>query len=193
MSVVMNNIIDDNNEKTSGFKIVAGPSFSKKFPSEVEWQDFLKNILDDKGKEFSNLWYSKALAAGGIPLRKDYSIEDMVKYGQNIFIAKREESNRWMVTYCGTDIVKNAGFETTGKYMDEFGNPETMDFWLQSIDILTVEKKPVLEYTTLAFVKKDFIHCLSINFPLRSADDKEPDMFFAFEVFGNKAYAPKYL
>lgn len=162
----------------------------KKIPSFEEWEYFLSNIQSEKGTDFSNLWYSKAKETGGVPLRKDFSFEELVKYGTNIFMAKLDASGKWLTTFCGNDIVENTGFDSTGKVLNEFGHSETLDVWLDTLTVLVNEYKPVIEFHTLEFINKDHVHCMAINFPLRSEGSDTPDIFISYEVFTHDSLKP---
>ena len=68
-----------------------------------------------------------------------------------------------------------------------------MDLWYQSLEIIINEHKPLIEFHTLVFAQKEFIHSLAINFPLRSTAGEEPDIFIALELFDDKPLVPDHM
>lgn len=173
-------------KRTYDFKVIFGPSFKDGLPDHEEWHAFKENILDENGLALAELWYKKAEHEGGVPLRKDFSFEDFVKFGSNIYIAKINDDNIWETTFCGGDIVNKIGFDATGKTLDDFGSPETLEFWLKNLQSLTGESKVYAEFYTLEFPDNQRIHCTAINFPLKSGDKDFPDINLNYETFTNE-------
>lgn len=99
----------------NSYEVVIGPSFMDGFPDQEEWLSFKKCIQYPETLAFLGLWQEKAFAAQGIPLRKDFSFEELVKFGRHLAIFKQTEDNRWLTTFCGGAIVEQIAFEPTGK------------------------------------------------------------------------------
>lgn len=167
----------------NGYKVISGASFLESLPSQEQWLDFTKLIQDPMTMAMAELWYKKAIAAKGVPLRKDFSFDDLAKYGSHLLLYKLTEDNRWLTTFCGTTIVDTLGIELTGKYIDEYGDENSLEFWLSNIKYITEQGAPFVEYYSLNFVDKEFVECADINLPLRSGDRDFPDMFFAIMSF----------
>jgi len=180
-------------KNTGDFKMLEGPSFKEGVPNAQAWAEFLSGIKVEKGKQFANLWFEKAVNAGGVPLRKDLEFTELVKFGTNLFLAKLDEDKKWVTTYCGTDLVEKTDYDSTGEYIDVMDEEETVSFWYKSLEIITKEHKPLIEFHTLIFANKEYIHSLAINFPLRSKIDEEPDIFIALELFNDQSFVPDHM
>ena len=165
------------------YKVIEGTSFLDSLPSQEQWLDFKNLTQDPMTLAMIELWYKKAKAVNGVPLRKDFSFEELAKYGSHLLLYKLTEDNRWFTTFCGTKIVDTLGIELTGKYIDEYGDKNALLFWLKNIKYITEQGMPFVEHYSLNFVDKEFVECADINLPLRSGDRDFPDMFFAFMSF----------
>ena len=91
--------------------------------------EFINKIADEKAVRFAELWFAKANEANGVPLRKDFSFEEFVKYGENLLICKIDIDKNWVTTYCGSEIVENSGFDFSGKLLGEFSTRQIVVFW----------------------------------------------------------------
>lgn len=179
-------------KRTFDYKVIFGPSFSAGLTEHEEWQSFKKLILNPNSLALAELWHEKALKAGGVPFRQDFSFREFVKFGSFIFLAKLNEENRWRTTYCGEGIVWNSGLEPTGKCLDEFGTPETLKFWLDNLKALTDESKIYLEFFKLEFTTGEIIHSTVINLPLKSKDSNFPDINLTYDAFTSESLAPEF-
>lgn len=165
------------------YEIFLGPSYLDGLPDQQEWQAFNEHIQDPASVAFAELWQAKAMAAGGIPLRQDFSFQDLVKYGSRLALYKLTEDNRWLTTFCGDEIVQNVGSELTNKCMDEYADKDTLKFWMDNIEIICGQGKPVMEFYVLDHAGKDYSMCHSLNLPLRSGTRDFSDMFICHENY----------
>jgi len=189
----VNQSVDPKDQKAQNLRSIVGPSFKECLPSEDEWLFFKKSVNDEKGLAILNLWYEKAKSANGIPLRKEFSFEDLVSYGSNIHIMKLNENNSWETTFCGNAIVSAAGFDATNKCLEDFACPETLKFWVDNLDIMIEKHTPFLEFYTLEFVNKDFIHCSSVNLPMKSENSDFPNSHLSYEIYTSETMLPDHL
>ena len=178
-------------DKTSDYRVVPGPSFSNGLPDLDEWLSFKKLILNPDSLAFAELWFNKATTAKGTPLRKDFSFHELVTYGSNLYMAKLTEDNRWHTTYCGNNIVDELGLDMTGKYLDEFADPETSVYWLDNSGLMTDKTSVYMEFCTLEFLDKEYRHCSMLNLLLKSGSRDFPDIMMVHEAFTNKSLAPE--
>ena len=167
----------------NGYKVLNGPSYLDCLPDQEHWLESKKLIQDSKALAMLELWHEKAVAAKGVPLRKDFSFEDLVKHGSHMLLYKLTEDNRWLTTFCGGTIVEALGVELTGKYIDEYGDKNSLEFWMNNIKYISKHGAPLVEYYSLNFIGKEFIECMDLNLPLRSGERDFPDMFLALMVF----------
>lgn len=169
-----------------------GPSFQNGLVDPEEWETFKKNIKCENSAALTDLWHKKADVANGVPNRKDFRFEDLVKFGSNLYLAKLTEDNRWLTTFCGEGIVNTVGFDASSKYIDEFGPPELLEYWLKNLKELTDHSKPFMEYYTLEFANREFIHCSSINLPLKSEGSDFPDIVMTHEAYSAESSIPSF-
>ena len=180
-------IKDTISERTFDFQTIFGPSFKEKPLDEEEWQSFIKNIRGEKCMELANLWYNKACLAEGVPQCSDFSFEELVKFGTNIFIAKQQDEGRWMTTFCGSEVVEKTGFDSTGKYLDEIATDGMLEYWKNNFKKLVTKVNVYIEYFTLEFANRNYTHCTRINFPIRSSEIDLIDTVLAFDHFSIKS------
>ncbi len=171
------------NTAYNGYKALKGPSYLDCLPNEEHWLEFKKLIQSSKGLAMIELWHEKAVAAKGVPLRKEFSFKDLAEHGSHMMLYKLTEDNRWLTTFCGDTIVAALGVELTGKYIDEYGDENALEFWMENIKYISEHGAPLVEYYSLNFVDKEFIQCMDINLPLRSGERDFPDMFLAMMIF----------
>lgn len=177
-------------ERTTDFKTILGPTFRGALPDLDDWISFKEKIRDEKCLALAELWYSKACLRNDVPFRGDFAFEELVNYGQNIFLAKLTDDGRWLTTYCGGDIVEKSGFDATGKYLDEFSAPETLKFWTNNFKSFTGEGSVMLEYFTLEYFGKEYTHCTTLSFPLKSDGSDEIDISFSYDMFTVESLYP---
>lgn len=178
----MTDITNNPYDKTQDLRALKGPSFLDGLPSDQEWGKFLNNIENEKAVAFANLWHAKASEASGVPLRKEFSFEEFVKYGTNLFICKLNEDNNWVNTFSGSVIVEKAGYDPTGKVFGE-GESPIVNFWLGNVKNLTKEHCPIIEFYKFNFGSKKYVNCTAVNFPLRSEAGLSPEIFVAYEFY----------
>ena len=183
----------DLSEKTFDYRTVYGPSFKDGLPNDDEWEEFKRIFSDADALAATELWYSKAKEAGGVPDRSMFSFEELVPYGRNIYMAKLNDEQLWNTTYCGEAIVSNVGLDATGKTLDDFATPETLKFWMKNLDKMLIEHHLFMEYYTLGFVNKDYIYCSSLTYPLKTIGSDIPNMHLVYEVFSSKNLFPDHL
>jgi hypothetical protein len=168
---------------SDSYQAILGPSYKSGLPSEKEWLDFISGIENSGTREFAQVWREKSKAVNGVPLRRNFDFKTLVKYGQNLVICKRTEKGRWLTTYCGDTIVQEINLELSNKYIDEYADKETINFWMANIQQITEQCKPVFEIFTLEFTAKHHKTNYSLNLPLRSGADESVDMFICHEFF----------
>ena len=168
--------------------VVPGPSFRNGFPSRGNWQAFVSQIQEEPLNTFTQLWAEKALAADGVPLRKNFSFRELAKHGPFLVLYKLTEENRWLTTFCGTSIVEVLGEEITNRHLDEYGSEDTLDFWMENVRYLQEDAKPIIEFYNLKFVDKQYLRCSSVNLPLKSGTRDFPDMMFEIISFGPETF-----
>lgn len=169
------------------YKALKGPSYLDCLPGQEHWLEFKQLIQSSKGLAMIELWHAKAVAAKGVPLRKDFSFKELAEHGSHLLLYKLTEDNRWLTTFCGDIIVDILGVELTGKYIDEYGDKNALEFWMENIKYISGHGAPLVEYYNLNFVDKEFIQCMDICLPLRSGERDFADMFLAMMVFDPKA------
>jgi hypothetical protein len=170
-------------EETHGYKVISGPSFSDGLPKADDWLSFKEKIKNPEGLDLVELWYAKAREAKGIPLRSDFNFAELVNYGQYLYLGKLNEEMRWETTFCGDGIVREVGYELTGKCLDDLADNVTLEFWEKNLKLLTDESKPFLELFTLEYIGREHIHCKEINLPLMSGNREFPDMNMAYNIY----------
>ena len=164
------------------YKVIVGPSFSRSLPGREEWQFFVESIQCAESREFAALWLEKAQAANGIPLRSDFDFRELVKYGKYLILYKLTQDNRWLTTFCGDGIVEDIDRELTGKHLDDYAEEKTLDFWMKNIQLMLEDHKPIMEYFTLEYTKKQHKMSQSLNLPLKSGAGDTVDMFICHEA-----------
>lgn len=173
----------ETNTPTDFYEVFVGPSYLDGLPNQKEWLAFCKSIQHPSSLVFAEMWQEKAVAANGVPLRSDFSFQDLVKYGSSLALYKLTEENRWLTTFCGDEIVQNVGFEPTGKFLDEYADQDTLEYWAKSIKHIIGRCEPVMEFFTLDFANKDYSRSQTLNLPLRSGLRDLPDMFICHLAF----------
>lgn len=179
--------------KSHNLDFIYGPSFQGTPADPDDWRKFKKNVKCEISLGLSDLWHEKASTANGIPSRKDFPFEELVNFGSNLYMARLTEDNRWLTTFCGEGIVNTVGFDASGKYIDEFGPPDLLKYWLKNLKELTDHSRPFMEYYTLEFADREFIHCSSVNLPLKSEGSDFPDIVMSHEAYSVESAAPDYL
>ncbi|MCH8863338.1 MAG: hypothetical protein IID51_12635, partial [Proteobacteria bacterium] len=114
---------------------------------------------------------------------KEFSFRDLTKYGSSLALYKLTEDDRWLTTFCGEEIVQDVGFELTGKYLDEYADKDTLEFWMENIKFICGQGKPIMESYTLDHANREYAKCLSLNLPLKSGVHDFPDMFICHETY----------
>lgn len=168
---------------SDSFELSVGPKFLDGLPGQEEWVAFNECIEDPKAQAFAGLWHEKAVAANGVPLRKDLSFAELVRFGKHLTLYKLTEEDRWLTTFCGEEVTLNVGMELTGKHLDEYASEETLKFWMDNMKYIQVEGAPYLEIFRLDYAGKPFMKCHTLNLPLRSGGQKLPDMFVCYESY----------
>jgi hypothetical protein len=177
-------------EKSFGYKTIDGPSFKDEVPNADAWRKFLASVDHDKAKQFAELWYKKASDQQGVPTRSSLSFEELVPFGPNIYMAKRNDKNIWDTTYCGSAIVSSVGFDASSKSINDFATDETLDFWTMNLNKMLIEHHVFWEFYILGFANKDHVYCTSITFPLSSAGGGEPDVQLVYEIYTDDSLFP---
>ncbi len=171
-------------EKTTNYRTLWGPTFkSDGIASEEEWRAYMNLVVDKGARNFANLWYDKAVASNGVPLRKDFSLEELVRHGTYLYMSKYNDDGKWETTFCGTGIVEGVGFDPTGKTMDDFGTKETLKFWHDNLKVMVTECQTFIESYKLEFAKKEFLHCTAVTLPARTGNVDHPDVQMVYEFF----------
>lgn len=169
------------------YEVFLGPSYLQGLPALDEWRAFNGSIQDPESLAFAELWQKKATIIKGVPLRKDLGFRDLVRFGRNLVLYKRTNDDRWLTTFCGDEIVQNVGIELTGKCLDEYADKDTLEYWMQNIEYVCNQGKPIMEFYTLDHASKDYSLCQSLNLPLRSNNSDLPDMFVCHEVYSDES------
>ncbi len=182
-------------ERLFDFRSVDGPAFKDGVANDADWQAFVSLIVDEKALALANLWREKAVACGGIPMRKDFSFEEFVRFGSQIYMCKRTEEDRWMTTFCGEAIVDNFGYDPTGEHLDEVDEEDTTEFWYGVLTKMVENHQPFIEYYAMEHEAKPLLapqitHCTGINFPMKSEEGGKADMSLTFEVFTKDSQYP---
>jgi hypothetical protein len=177
-------------KRTFDYKTIMGPSFLNGLPDNDEWQKFKKYINHEQTLALTELWFEKASKTNGVPLREDFSFDEFVQYGSNIYIAKLKEDNRWHTTFCGGSLVDVLGFDATGKCLDEFATPETLKFWVDNLNIMVEQETVYLEFYSLELTNNEISHSLTISLPLKSDTDSISDTSLTHEVFTSENLFP---
>ncbi len=181
----------DLSERTTNYKTIQGPCFKPgDIVSPEDWATFINDMTDEGAIALAQLYYEKAEAANGVPVRKDFTFEELVKHGSNMYMAKYNDEGKWETTFCGNTIAESVGFDPTGKTLDDFGTDESLAFWLENFEIMVKECRSNLEFQTLEFANKEYLHCTSFNLPLRSGKTDHPGMCMVYEYFSTETMLP---
>ena len=165
------------------YEITLGPSYLNGLPDVEDWHILLNAIENPVTKEFAELWHEKAKAAKGVPLRQDFDFRTLVKFGRYLALYKRTEEGHWLTTFCGDGIVEEIKLELSNKYIHEYADKETLKFWMDNIQQITEQCRPVMEYYTLEYTKEHHKTSIVLNLPLKSGDSDLVDMFICHESF----------
>lgn len=167
-----------------------GPSFLNGLPDLDEWQKFKNYIKHEQALALMDLWFEKASQAGGVPLRGDFSFDEFVLFGSNIYIAKLKEDGRWHTTFCGGSIVDALGFDVSGKCLEDFATPETLKFWLDNLTIMTEQERTYFEFYSLELAENEISHSMSVTLPLKTDKDSISNTGLTFEIFTEENLYP---
>ncbi|MCC3860948.1 hypothetical protein [Pseudemcibacter aquimaris] len=176
--------------RTFNYRTIQGPSFLNGIPEAAEWADFKEKILCDKSKSLSELWFEKVIESGGIPDRKDFAVEEFIKFGTNIFIGKLTDDGKWLTTYCGSGIADSVGLDASNKTFEDYAKPKTQKFWEDNLKMLTDDGKVYLEYYSFEYDNHEIKHCAAINLPLYSDGSPFPNVNLSYESFNREDLYP---
>ena len=134
------------------------------------------SITIDKMKCVYEYWL-KIKGEKNIPSRDDINPAEITAVLPHITLVRVEESGRYKLTLVGSENIKVAEENVTGKYLDEI--PLLYEYAKDRYDWVVENKRPYIYQGDLKWSEKDFFDYSIIGLPLSNDNDTVDGIMFA--------------
>lgn len=151
------------------------------------------DISNDKMRCIYEYWL-KIKGENKMPSRGDINPADITSVLPHITLVRVEENGRYKLTLVGSENVKVADGDVTGKYLDEI--PQLHKYAKERYDWVVKNKRPYIYQGKLQWSEKEFLDYSIIGLPLSNNNDKVDGIMFAGfyyfpdDKFSQEAFRP---
>lgn len=134
------------------------------------------DISIDKMRCIYKYWL-KIKGSKALPSRDDINPADITSVLPHITLVRVEEDGRYKLTLVGSENVKVAEEDVTGKYLDEI--PKLHKYAKERYDWVVQNKRPYIYQGDLMWSEKNFLDYSIIGLPLSNDNEQVDGIMFA--------------